>query len=226
MKLHTFKIGMISLLSVLLVGCANGPLNHATKFTTYDDFQAGPEGGVDLVWARIGLRNPERLHNKLMQYDSVVIGNVLVVADKDALEQTQIEELVAYTIEQLTIKISPYKPIVKIPTDKSLRLSIALSNVETPNPILAITSSILPYGLVISTISKLTTGEHTNVGSARIELLVSDATTDKPLFAAIDREGGNKDFSSMIDPLDDAKDAINFWVERLGSTLQGWKKPD
>ncbi len=103
----------------------------------------------------------------------------------------------------------------------SLRLSIAISNVETPNPILAVTSSLLPVGLGISTISKITTGEHTNVGSATIELLASDANTDKPLFAAIDREAGNKDLSTMIDSLDDAKDAINWWVDRLGQTLVG-----
>ena len=44
--------------------------------------------------------------------------------------------------------------------------------------------------------------------------------TGAPLFAAIDREAGSKDFSTMIDSLDDAKDAINYWVERLGDTLQ------
>ena len=72
----------------------------------------------------------------------------------------------------------------------------------------------------MSTISKVTTGEHTNVGSASVELLVSDAQDGTPLFAAIDREAGNKDFSTIIDSLDDAKDAINYWVDRLGVTLQ------
>ncbi len=67
------------------------------------------------------------------------------------------------------------------------------------------TSSVLPFGLAMSTISKVTTGEHTT-GSAK-ELLVSDAQEGTPLFAAIDREAGNKDFSTMIDSLDDAKDA-------------------
>jgi hypothetical protein len=91
--------------------------------------------------------------------------------------------------------------------------------------VLAVTSSVLPVGLAISTISKVTTGEHTNVGSASVELLVSDAQTGKPLFAAIDREAGNKDFYTIIDSLDDAKDAINYWVDRLGVTLKGWEQP-
>ena len=44
--------------------------------------------------------------------------------------------------------------------------------------------------------------------------------------AAIDRQAGNKDISTMIDSLDDAKGAINWWVDRLGVTLKQWEKPD
>ncbi|PMK00889.1 DUF3313 domain-containing protein [Vibrio sp. 10N.261.55.A7] len=212
---------LIVLVTLTIAGCSSGPRHHATKFTSYDDFSAGPEGGVDLVWARLGLRSQERLVAKLDGYDSVVIDQVFVVAEEGSIDEEQIEELTSYLVDQLKQKIAPHKTIVGEPAGNTLRLSIALSNVETPNPILAVTSSLLPAGIAISTISKITTGEHTNVGSATVELLVSDAQTGTPLFAAIDREAGNKDFSTMIDALDDAKDAINFWVDRLGVTLQG-----
>nr|WP_245621545.1 DUF3313 domain-containing protein [Enterovibrio calviensis] len=209
-------------LAFFLSGCTSSHLPSATNFTSYEDFQAGPEGGVDLVWARIGLRDAERLKRKIAQYDAVVIDRIYVLTNEEnALSDDQITELTTYLSNRLKNKITPYKPVVDVPTANSLRLSIAISNVETPNPILAVTSSLLPVGLGISTISKITTGEHTNVGSATIELLASDASTDKPLFAAIDREAGNKDLSTMIDSLDDAKDAINWWVDRLGQTLEG-----
>ncbi|OEE50543.1 hypothetical protein A1OS_06450 [Enterovibrio norvegicus] len=209
-------------LSLFLFGCTSSYRPAATSFTSYEDFKAGPEGGVDLVWTRIGLRDAERLKRKIAQYDAVVIDRIYVLTNEDnALSDEQITELTVYLADRLTKKITQYKPVVDTPTANSLRLSIAISNVETPNPILAVTSSLLPVGLGISTISKITTGEHTNVGSATIELLASDANTDKPLFAAIDRETGNKDLSTMIDSLDDAKDAINWWVDRLGQTLVG-----
>ncbi|WP_295895395.1 DUF3313 domain-containing protein [uncultured Vibrio sp.] len=217
---------LLALAALTLMGCSSAPRHHATKFTSYDDFSAGPEGGVDLVWARIGLRSQERLIEKLKDYDSVVIDQVFVVAEEGSIDEDQIEELTEYLVDRLKQKIAPHKAIVDEPTGNTLRLSIALSNVETPNPILAVTSSLLPAGIAISTISKITTGEHTNVGSATIELLVSDAQSNKPLFAAIDREAGNKDFSTMIDALDDAKDAINFWVDRLGVTLRGQDDPE
>ncbi|MFS1873020.1 DUF3313 domain-containing protein [Enterovibrio norvegicus] len=209
-------------LSLFLFGCTSSYRPAATSFTSYEDFKAGPEGGVDLVWTRIWLRDAKRLKRKIAQYDAVVIDRIYVLTNEDnALSDEQITELTVYLADRLKKKITQYKPVVDTPTANSLRLSIAISNVETPNPILAVTSSLLPVGLGISTISKITTGEHTNVGSATIELLASDANTDKPLFAAIDRETGNKDLSTMIDSLDDAKDAINWWVDRLGQTLVG-----
>ncbi len=209
------------LLSSFLAGCS-APRIHATKFTSYDDFSAGPEGGVDLVWARLGLRSEERFKKKMKEYDSVIIDRVIVVVNEEdqPLDDDDINELVEHMQGELKEKIAPFKAIVEEPSESTLRMSIAISNVETPNPILAVTSSILPFGIGMSTISKLTTGEHTNVGSASIEILVSESVSEKPLFAAIDREAGNKDFGTMIDSLDDAKDAIDFWVDRLGVTLR------
>lgn len=223
--MRTKRVWWLFATLLLLVGCASGPLTKATSFTSYQDFSPGPEGGVDLVWVKMGLRDALRLQRKLAEYDSVVIDEVIVVVEDESLSQAEIDELSHYLVEQIKHKISPCKSVVAQPTKHSLRLSIALSNVETPNPILAVTSSVLPFGLAISTISKVTTGEHTNVGSASIELLVSDAMSGKPLFAAIDRQAGNKDISTMIDSLDDAKDAIDYWVDRLGITMQGWQQP-
>lgn len=219
MKLPLLRICAIFFTALFLFGCASGKLQHPTKFTSFDNFRPGPEGGVDLVWTRIGLSSEERIKNKLSQYDSVLIDRFYVVVDNSELNDEEINELTTYLVDRLKHKISSTKKIVDQPSDTTLRLSIAISNVELPNPILAVTSTILPFGLGISTISKLTTGEHTNVGSATIELLVSESMTDTPLIAVIDRQAGEKDFSTMIDSLDDAKDAINSWVDRLASTL-------
>ncbi|MDP2590390.1 hypothetical protein Q8W41_12900 [Vibrio splendidus] len=67
------KVFLLVATSIFLFGCAGGPIKAATKFTSYKDFQPVPDGGVDLVWARIGLRDAQRLSSKLDDYDSVVI---------------------------------------------------------------------------------------------------------------------------------------------------------
>lgn len=207
-----------------LSGCANHRTLSATKFTAYEDFRPGPENGVELVWARLGLRDPQRLQNKLQQYDSVIIDRIYIVVDNDELSNEQINTLSGYLQDKLKSAISPYKKIVTAAGEKTLRVSIALSNIETANPLLVMTSSLLPVGIGISVISKITTGEHTNVGRSTIELMVRDSSNDDALFAAIDRRTGNKDFGSVIDSLDDAKDAIDWWVDRLAVTLSKWKK--
>lgn len=202
----------------LLAGCAKQNFLSATKFTSYDDFRPGPKDGVDLVWAKIGLRDADRIRNKLQQYDSIILERVYVLVEDDSLSDEEIKIITAYLTDSLINTISPYKKIVDTPTNKTLRLSIAISNVETPNPILAMTSSIIPVSFGISVISKITTGNHTNVGSASIEIMVSDEN-NSPLIAAIDRRSGNKDFGTIIDSLDDTKDVIDWWINRLGETF-------
>ncbi|GAL33518.1 lipoprotein putative [Vibrio maritimus] len=202
-----------------LAGCSSSENAQTSQFKTYSDFSPGPEGGVDLVWAREDIVTTQQLRDILSQYDSVVLDRVYVVVNETELNDNEIAELTEHLLTQLKSKLSDYKSIADKPSSTTLRVSIAISNVQTPNPILAVTSSVLPVGLGISTISKITTGEHTNVGKATIELLVSDSMTDEPIIAAIDSRTGNKDFTTMIDSLDDAKDAINWWVERLGDTL-------
>lgn len=74
-------------------------------------------------------------------------------------------------------------------------------------------------GLGISTVSKIVTGDHTNVGKATIEMQISDANTNEPLLAAIDRRSGSKDLGTIIDSTDDVKDAIRWWDKRLDKAL-------
>lgn len=214
-----FKCITLSVFIVLLAGCARGPQVDETKFTSYEDFRPGPEGRVDLVWARDDIKDAQTLKAVLDKYDSVLVDRVFVVVKDAELDDESISELSDYMVMRLKEKISTNKRIVDEPSDSTLRLSIAISNVETPNPILAVTSSVLPFGIGVSTISKLTTGEHTNVGEATIELQVSDSKTAKPIFAVIDRHVGDKDLDNIVDGLSGAKDAIDWWVNRLFVTF-------
>ncbi len=223
-------------LSLLLTGCgAVQDYRNSQMFSSFDDFRPGPEGGSDLIWAQPKIGSVNDLNHILNQYDNVIVDQAwLVLDDKtryDNLDDKDIIEVSRYLISQIKQKASQrFKVITQADLEqatanddkaKTLRVSVALTNIETPNPILAVTSSILPFGLGISSISKVVTGEHTNVGSATIELMLSDAQTGKPIVAVIDRKAGSKDFSTMIDSTDDAKDAVDWWVERLGATLRG-----
>ncbi len=103
------KLLLLVATSIFLFGCAGGPIKTATKFTSYEDFSAGPDGGVDLVWARIGLRDSQRLKAKLDEYDPVVIDQIFVLAEEGSLEQEDIQELTDHMVARLEEKISPHK---------------------------------------------------------------------------------------------------------------------
>jgi len=221
-----FFTTVIVLSLILVSSCSTTREKPDTRFTTYEDFYPGPPGGVDLVWTRADLRDQKLLRKEIAQYDNIMLERIEVVVGSSPLTDQEITHLVDYMSDQLKQEISSRKTFVEQPGENTLRLQIAISNVETPNPILATTSSILPVGLGISVISRITTGEHTNVGEATIELMLSDAVEGTPILAAIDRRVGNKDFSSIIDSLDDAKDVINWWVKRLSITLERWEQPD
>ncbi|GGI92947.1 lipoprotein [Shewanella hanedai] len=223
MKLYRIAVCVMLL---MLSGCGViQDYRQSQMFSTFDDFRPGPDGGSDLIWSKRGIKSISDLNGILKEYDSVIVDQVwLVLDDKtryDNLSEQEIVEVSEYLIKKIREKASTRFKLVDTPQEKTLRISIALTNIETPNPILAVTSSILPFGLGISTISKVVTGEHTNVGSATIEMMISDATTGAPIVAVIDRKAGSKDLSTMIDSTDDARDAIDWWVERIALTLKG-----
>jgi 5,10-methenyltetrahydromethanopterin hydrogenase len=78
---------------------------------------------------------------------------------------------------------------------------------------------VLPVGLAISYASLLTTGEHTNVTTARIEVLISDSQTKEPLFSAIDITAGEKSLDNILEPEEEIKSILRGWVNKLEQTL-------
>ena len=54
------------------------------------------------MWARIGLRDAERLQNKLEEYDSVVIDQIFVLAEEGSIDSDDIQEALDEGFESAT----------------------------------------------------------------------------------------------------------------------------
>lgn len=137
----------------------------------------------------------------------------------DGLDPAELNKLTQQFRAELIAALKGRFEIVDSAGPRVMRLSMALTNVETPSRLLAVTSTFLPVGLGISTISKLVTGEHTNIGSASMEILAIDSVSGKALFAAIDRHAGSKNLNNLVDPTSGAKEAFKWWANRLRHTL-------
>ncbi len=112
--------------------------------------------------------------------------------------------------------------LVDTPDENTLRLSLALTNLETPNPILTVTNSLLPRNLGVSAVSRIVTGEDVRGGGVTAEPLVSDARTNRPLVAVIDRLSDNSELVAMSNSPVVAQEVISRWVDRLWTTLSSW----
>lgn len=216
-------------LLVLLTGCSSTKPNNSYFGAQINLFRPGPEGGVDRLWTPDHIQSRADLVQALKPFDSIMVAPILVSFSKkeayDGLNPTELKELADMFRLELSDALRKNYRITTTPGPNTLRLNLAITGIERPNPVLATTSLVLPFGLGISTIKKLATGEHSNVGSASIEGALTDSSTGEVLFAVIDRRAGGKDFAKIVDTSSDAKKAFKWWAERLSTTLQELRTP-
>lgn len=215
-------IAAFGLAALLLGGCAG--TNKPTGFlTSYDGFRPGPDGGLDQIWSSAEIRSEGDFRRIVGHYNKLLIDKIWVSMNNqeayDGVNPAELQSLTSQFRQELIEALEKRYEIVLSPGSNVLRLSIGLTGVESPSAVLAATSTFLPVGIGISTVSRLVTGEHTNVGSASIEFVAADSITGKAHFAAIDRRAGGKDLKKIIDPLSDAREAFKFWANRLRATL-------
>lgn len=98
-----------------------------------------------------------------------------------------------------------------------LRMRVAITEAKKSAVLLDTVSTILPLGLAVSAISEMATGKPLAVGEIGVECEVLDAVTGERLLAAVDaRVGGKLTFEfDKLDKWHTAKDALDFWAQRL-----------
>lgn len=209
---------------ILLSGCQT-TAKPSGFLTSYEGFRAGTEGGADQVWAADEIQSATDFNSVISRYNKVIIDPIWITLGNteayDGVQPAQLQELADLFHREIYDAIKHRFEVVQKPGPGVMRLSYALTGVESPSRILAATSTFMPIGLGISTVSRIVVGEHTNVGSASTEMLATDSVTNKALFAAIDRRPGSKDLKKLADPLSDAKEAFKWWASRLRFAIEG-----
>ena len=219
-----FRKVALGLIAIFVASCAAAPPppQYSGFLQRYDLFRDGPDGGPDKIWTAPDLNSRAAFTQLLASYDTVLIDPVTVYyADKDAydgINPTELKKLADLLQAEIETALRSRYTLTTQPTPRTLRVSFALTGVQAPNRFLAATSSVLPVGLGISMISRATTGRHTNVGGASIEIVFSDAATGRSLFAAISQESGEKDLGTITEPYQDAKELFRRW----GTDLRRW----
>ena len=213
------KIAVVFLVGLSLAGCgatrqARG-VGESGFLGDYSKLVPGPEGGARMVY-----ENPDA---DLASYDKVLLEPVSIWTDGDSqmneLSKEDREMVANHLFELLHARLSKDYQMVSAPEPGTLRIAAALTSADASNPALDTVSSIVPVGLVASTLKAAATGKPAFVGEASAEMKISDATTGELLAAAVDSRVGTKNPSGLFNKWEDVESALAYWADRTGYSL-------
>lgn len=109
--------------------------------------------------------------------------------------------------------------MVSQPGPGVLRLRAAITEAKGSKVGLDVFSAVYPGARLLSAGKKLSSGTHSFVGKAGIEVEVVDSVSGARLLAAVDERAGAKTLKGSFDTWDDVKSAYDHWADRLNIRL-------
>ncbi len=101
--------------------------------------------------------------------------------------------------------------MVKEPGPRTMRIQIALTDVEKSWAAVNTVTSIIPVGIVVSAAKDFTTGKPSFVGEVSAEAKILDARTGQLLLMGVDRRVGSNSIRASVDNWDDANKICELW---------------
>lgn len=177
--------------------------------SVYQKLTPGPEGGAKLRWIRPG--------TKFKKYDKFMVDSVIFYLSKEsenqAIDPQVMKELADSFNKELVAAFKDKYPIVADPGPDVLRIRIAITNIKQSRPGVSAVTSIVPVGIVLSTVKRGVTGGWSGSGETGAELEFLDSTTNEVLGMAVDQQQAA--FASRFSKYGSANDAFKFWSERI-----------
>jgi len=101
--------------------------------------------------------------------------------------------------------------MVQEPGPRTLRIQVALTDVEASWAAVDTVTSVLPTTIVLSAGQEFITGKPSFVGEVSTEFKVTDARTGQLLAAGVDRRVGGNEIEASVDDWDDVNRIIEIW---------------
>ncbi|HOC46770.1 MAG TPA: DUF3313 domain-containing protein, partial [Syntrophorhabdaceae bacterium] len=119
------------------------------------------------------------------------------------------------------IEKAGYKVVVE-PGPDVARIRIAITKVKSSKPVVSGITSIIPVGIVVSTIKRGATGSWSGSGSTGAEMMVLDSTTNDIIALAVDDRAAG--FTERFSKWGSVNDAFKYWGDRLTKFLVAAKQ--
>ncbi len=214
--MQRLKLPTIFLFCLLVVGCAPGGMHGAEKTGFLGDYSMLKDGGSNR--AALTYRNPNanfKAYNKIM-FDRVIV-SLSDDADYKGIDPAILKELTDYYQNALLNAVKSRFEIVDQPGVEVLRVRVAITDVKPSKPVANTMSTLLPVGWVVSSVTKVASGDNLGTGEATTEIDVLDSLTSVRLAAAVDRRQGGK--AVFEGKWSDTKEAFDYWAVRFRQHL-------
>lgn len=105
--------------------------------------------------------------------------------------------------------------MVKEPGPRTMRIQIALTDVEKSWPSVNTEKTMIPVGTFVSPAEDFTTGKPSSVGGVTDEAKVLDALTGQVLAMTVDGRGGLNYVRTSADNWEDVNNILEFWSKMV-----------
>jgi hypothetical protein len=195
-------IGIVTVLFFvggLFAGCASQKqaktFEESGFLDDYSILSQGPKDGLLRLY-----KNPEA---KWANYNKILLEPVEFYERVDKADrktpQADIQRMVNNFESYLKRELSKDYEMVTMPGPRTLRIHVAVTNIEKTKAPLHTVSSILPVGWVVSGSKDFATGKPLFVGEVGIEFKMEDAEDATLLAAGVDRRVGGRELGSGLD---------------------------
>ena len=105
--------------------------------------------------------------------------------------------------------------MVAEPGPRTIRMQMALTDVEASWAAVDTVTSVIPIGIGISAATEFVTGKPSFVGEVSAEAKLTDARTGELLIAAVDRRVGGNEIEASVDNWDDVNKIMEIWSKLI-----------
>ena len=216
-KVTITTVFVIVMAAVFLVsGCARtkqarSAKKHSGFLGDYSMLEKGKKGEPLMVY-----KNPDAdwpSYSKILLDPVDILSKAKEQASSTPQEDYQMLANNFYAL--LYEELSEDYEMVKEPGPRTIRVQIALTDVEKSWAAVNTVTSVIPVGIVISAGKEFATGKPAFVGEVAIEAKALDARTGQVLVMGIDRRVGSNSLRASVDNWDDANKILELWSKMM-----------
>jgi hypothetical protein len=205
----------LGVISVMIAGCAatrarRGKPEESGFLGSYAGLEKNPNYPAALVYVRPGVQ--------WSRYNSIQIDSVgLWGNDTTTLSAEDQQKLTDALYEALYGQLSKYFVITNEPGPNTIRLRVALTQVQGAKVALRTITTVVPQLRLAGSLIGLAANTAATVGSATVEMEALDAVTDQRLAAAVDDRAGTKVLFAKraYTTWGDVEAACEYWSKRI-----------